>query len=219
MNDIQNRIIFPLDDMSKFRAREWCCLLDEKVAYFKIGLELFLSNGPKMIDIMPPHRFMLDLKLHDIPTTMEKATRVAASYGVSLLTIHASAGKEAMRKCVEAAKGAETNIVAVTILTSLVFDRLRFETMVEEAVSAGVTHFVCSPNEAKFIKFVNRDAVIITPGISLSGEKRDDQQRVNTPIFAVKNGASYIVVGRPIREAKEPLNVIDSINQSLRGLR
>ena len=193
MSDVHSRIIFPLDNMSNFEAHKWFMMLRGKIAYFKVGLEMFVSEGPKVLEVLGAHTCMLDLKFNDIPNTMKQATAVAVSYGVPLLTVHASAGKEAMKWCVDATKDSPTNIVAVTLLTSLPFDRIVFERRVEDSIRAGVTHFVCSPNEAKIIKYINHDAVVITPGISLTGEVRDDQKRVNTQfsIIPFSSGATF----------------------------
>jgi len=217
-----NRVIFPLDEMILSEARKWVSELYSTVAYFKVGLELYTAEGPKSIRVVGPDKCMLDLKYHDIPNTMEKACFRAVMQGVRFITVHADAGIEAMKRCVQATSGKDTDIVAVTILTSRPFDRLKFESLVNNAYEAGVKHFVCSPNESNSIVHLGKCyavyPIIITPGISLTGEKRDDQVRVNTPVVAVRNGANYIVVGRPIRDASDPRAIIASINSSLQGV-
>lgn len=211
-----SRIIFPLDGMSLGQAEVFYETLKTKVAYFKAGLEMWTHVGPRIFAVIPEHRIMLDLKLHDIPSTLEKATQRACDHGVHLLTVHASAGVEAMKRCVLVTKGYDARVVAVTILTSRPYDEYRFRRYVENAYEAGVDHFVCSPKgrEVKIVRSLQgkRKSTIITPGISLSGQKRDDQERVCTPKTAVENGSDYLVIGRPIREASEPEKVLDQIN-------
>lgn len=227
-----NRIIFPLDGMGIDKAAEWISVLRNHIAYFKVGLELFVREGHRVArlkrDFQVP--IMLDLKFHDIPTTMEGATRAALSLGAELLTVHASAGPDALEKCVRAVDGAATSIVAVTMLTSLderfvqhVFrtpptGTLAIPSVVErlagEAVDAGVRHFVCSPYEADVIKGVHPGVTVITPGIrfKIGG---DDQKRADTPGDAIANGADLLVVGRTIRSALNPLHAIELINAKI----
>ena len=205
-------IIFPLDNMVFSAAQGWYEKLYGRVGLFKVGLELFVMVGPKIFSIIEPSHCMLDLKFHDIPNTMEGATKRAVELGVRFLTVHASSGTDAMKRCVEAAKDSKTDIVAVTILTSLKFNNDRFYNYIEDAREAGVTHFVCSPSEFELGCIKRIGGIAITPGVSLSGEQRDDQKRVCTPQEAKKNGADYLVIGRPIRNAKDPIEVVDSIN-------
>jgi orotidine-5'-phosphate decarboxylase len=232
-----HRIVFPLDGMDLEEAKRWMRRLQGRVGYLKIGLELFLRDGWAAVRDAHAygHHVMLDLKLHDIPATMEGAVRRAVEMEVDLLTVHASAGTEAMRRCVKATEGTKESIVAVTVLTSLdehfmqfVFSpasgRLRCiphvaERLTEAAMEAGVRHFVCSPNEASLVRHVCGDeATIITPGVRLAGGDNHDQKRVNTPGAAVKNGADLLVIGRAIRLADDPGAAIEAICADIEGV-
>lgn len=233
--ETEDRIIFPLDNMSLKTANDWMTRLNGRIGYVKVGLEMFLRSNWAVVEAahILGHKVMLDLKLHDIPATMEKATFQAVDKGVELLTVHASAGRDAMAKCVEATKGSATNIVAVTVLTSLneefiqrVFQPARYgigyvpnvvERLVIESTDAAVDWFVCSPKEAALIHAI-RDTyesggrpIVITPGIRLAGGDEHDQKRVDTPSSAVKAGADHLVIGRPIREAEDPDATIATI--------
>ena len=222
-----DRIIFPLDGMTMVEAFPWLTALEGKIGYAKVGLELFFGDGAYggwgTVEgtQVHGHRVMLDLKLHDIPATMEGATKRAVAMEVDLLTVHASAGREAMARCVKATNGSKTKIVAVTVLTSLsenfmqrVWQPARakanmipnvVERLTEEAIEAGVDHFVCSPHEAGLIRAICDEAdTIITPGIRLKDDDHDDQKRVDTPESAIANGADLLVVGRAIRNSKDP---------------
>jgi len=238
-----DRIIFPLDGMTPAKAEEWMERLSGNVGYLKVGLEMFTRWGPRAVDVAQSHGHcvMLDLKLHDIPATMVGATSRAVELDVELLTVHASAGREALRRCVAATEDTNTSIVAVTVLTSLddeyiqrvfqprdnskhldkfvSYDVLNIvESLAKEAIDAGVDYFVCSPNEASLIRILSRDATIITPGIRLAGDKAHDQKRVNTPRVAIKNGADLLVIGRTIRESLDPIATIDDICSEIEGV-
>jgi len=242
----KDRIIFPLDGMDLSGAVGWMAKLYGKIGMAKLGLELFVREGSNVVQHANHYSLtpvMLDLKLNDIPNTMEGATKAAVDMGVKLLTVHASAGREALERCVRATEGSETKIVAVTVLTSLDdVDAARIfqgrgvwyhpgnagerhaarifasgsaanvvERFVVEATEAGVTHFVCSPREVALIDCMLEDVCIITPGIRPPRGAEDDQKRVSTPRRAIADGATYLVVGRPIRTAKDPLKVIDDL--------
>jgi orotidine-5'-phosphate decarboxylase len=220
-----NRIIFPLDGKAgeSFQSmQDWGIKLRGKIAFVKVGLKAFTTGGPTAIKqaysaMKVP--IMLDLKLHDIPNTMREATeevikhREIGGIDIRLLTVHAAAGKKALEDCVEVCDKTGLEIVAVTQLTSLPLNMAVFIERVEIALKAGVRAFVCSPNEARIIRDRSKESIIITPGIRLAGDNKDDQVRVNTPYQAINNGADYVVVGRSIRLAENPTEVAHQINK------
>lgn len=226
---MHKRIIFPLDVPSEAKAFEWCFNLHGHVGVMKVGLELFTRFGPQAL--VPPrdygHDIMLDLKLHDIPNTVAKAVASACSHGpLKFLTVHAAGGSEMVKAAVDAARGAvgedkqmgRPMILAVTVLTSLAgadFARIfnQTENNVEHVVKklavtayeAGARGFVCSPLEVKVLReLLGPDVTLVVPGIRPPGSDTDDQKRVATPEDAIANGADYLVIGRPIRNAKSP---------------
>ena len=187
----------------------------------KVGLELFVNAGPSVValgkDVGLP--VFLDLKLHDIPETVERAVAQASALGAGLVTVHASGGRTMLKRAVARAKseGAGLAICAVTILTSLddadLEDiglagpssgaALRLATM---AFEEGVRWFVCSPAEVGSLRrALGSEAVLVTPGVRPAGGKQGDQKRVATPEQAIADGADWVVVGRPIRDAVDPL--------------
>jgi orotidine-5'-phosphate decarboxylase len=218
-------IIFPLDVSSREDAVKYVSILKDVVGLFKVGLELFISEGPailKTIREMTGTGIFLDLKLHDIPETMRRAFLSASQYQPEFVTVHCDQG-EGMLKEVARSNPGNTKILAVTLLTSinarnlailgykdqyvndlsaLVLERAR------TAREAGCHGVVCSGREVARIKKDQPGLIAVTPGIrpAWSVVGRDDQKRVVTPSDAVKNGSDYIVVGRPIRDAKSPVD-------------
>lgn len=187
----------------------------------KVGLELFCASGPDIIESlrMSGKSVFLDLKLHDIPRTVQRAVQVAARYGAGLMTIHAGGGRAMIQAAVEAAQTSgdgTTRIIAVTALTSLSESDLR-ETGVagsvaehvlrlgELAISAGAHGLVCSPLEVGALrKRLGNAPFLVTPGVRSAGEAVGDQKRTATATQAVADGSSLLVVGRPIMEAADP---------------
>ncbi len=236
--DIQpkDRIIFPLDLPGAKEALRLAKGLSDHVGLFKIGLELFTSEGPqivKQIQAVGPAGIFLDLKLHDIPATVTRALRAASRLGVDFVTIHADAGPEAIRGAAEVAAGTGTRILAVTVLTSLDKDTLiqlgyqpdlaedmgkvvlRKAAMAREAGAHGI---VCSGRELETIR-ANLDPELITivPGIrpAWGSVSSDDQKRIATPRDAIRAGADYLVIGRPIRDAADPVEAAEMIAQEI----
>ncbi|WP_320664008.1 orotidine-5'-phosphate decarboxylase [Prochlorococcus sp. MIT 1223] len=205
--------------------------------WVKVGLELFVHGGPELLYLLREHgvRIFLDLKFHDIPTTMSKACCQAARSGVDLITVHACAGSKALVAAKQGAiKGAmERNLpvptlLAVTVLTSwneqsfanelLMKQSIhkRVELMAQLAVSAGMGGCICSPLEVAKLRQKHPDPFqLITPGIRLSGDSSHDQMRTMTPLEAVEAGASKLVVGRSITEAKSPFDAFHKICEEL----
>lgn len=194
--------------------------LPAEVAWFKVGLELFCAEGPRVLEPLRARgkSVFLDLKLHDIPRTVERAVRAAARHGVQMLTVHASGARAMLRAAAEAAHAAPSpvKIVAVTALTSLDRNDLRdvgverdtpsqVEALGALALECGVDGLVCSPQEVGALRSRFGPApLLVTPGIRLAGGETGDQKRVATPAAAVEAGASHLVVGRPILEAPDP---------------
>ncbi|KAB8138680.1 orotidine-5'-phosphate decarboxylase [Gracilibacillus oryzae] len=189
----------------------------------KVGMELFYREGKEMISWLKDHHhpIFLDLKLHDIPTTVEKAMYNLADLGVDIVNVHASGGSEMIRAAkrgLEAgAKDYLPKLIAVTILTSMDQQVLEEEIYVKQKINqaanrlaklsknSGADGVVCSAHEAAMIKEVcGKDFLTVTPGIRLADSKADDQKRIATPAFAKQNGADYLVIGRSITKADNP---------------
>lgn len=217
-------IVFPLDVPDARQAMAYVSALKDHVGLFKVGLELFISQGPeilKAIREVAGRRVFLDLKLHDIPATVIRAFRAASAYQPEFVTVHCDEGDQILREVAENNLG-NTKILAITVLTSLNARKLHAlgyaQTYVDDlsalvllkarmAREAGCQGVVCSGLEVARIKQeVGRDLIAVTPGIrpAWSVVDQDDQKRIVTPGQAVKNGADYVVIGRPIRDAKDP---------------
>ena len=208
--------------------------LKDYVGLFKIGLALFVKEGPRVIQAiqdMAGERIFLDLKFHDIPETMRQAATalMAVSKGSRFVTVHTSEGEDSVRAAVEAVKG-NTKILGVTVLTSSsgldvsptsrnLSVQVRVLAMSRIAKNSGCAGIVCSGYEAKAVKEqFGQDFLVVTPGIrpgwaTVAG---DDQQRVMTPREAILNGADYIVVGRPIHKAKDPVEAANRISNEIK---
>jgi orotidine-5'-phosphate decarboxylase len=219
------RIIVPLDVASQAEALRLIEGLPS-VQFFKVGLELFVSSGPGILEALKARgkRIFLDLKFHDIPNTMAGACRAVGRYGVDLLTVHATAGRQALTAAQQAAEqGAQEagvaapTLLAVTVLTSLGDRPLREELQVslplpdyvqhlaQQAKSCGIGGCVCSPQEIAAVRQVCGDRLtLVTPGVRPTWAEVGDQQRVMTPAAALQAGANYLVIGRPITQAKDP---------------
>ena len=235
MNPI-DQIIVPLDVPSQDDA---IALLDRlpKVAFWKVGLELFVACGPSILDELKQRhkRIFLDLKFHDIPNTVAGACRSAATYGVDLLTVHAAAGTTALQlaqqEAVAAAQSAGQPIptlLAITLLTSLDNRALAFDLKVPVelpeyvlhmallAKEAGIPGVVCSPKEASELRRVCGDEfILVCPGVRPSWSEKGDQRRSLTPAEAIQAGANYLVIGRPITTAPDPAAAFDRICEEM----
>ena len=226
-------MIFALDVPGKKEAKHYAKVLEGVVGCFKIGLELFISEGPdivKMIQDQSAANIFLDLKLHDIPATVRGALRSAKKLGVQYITVHSTEGEEILETAQEV-KGSGLEVLAVTVLTStsasslaslgiredinasaLVLDRAT------RAQNSGCAGVVCSGEEAKLVKSkCGGDFKIVVPGIRpewarVSG---DDQNRIATPSQALEDGADMIVVGRPIRDANDPREAAQKIIEEI----
>jgi orotidine-5'-phosphate decarboxylase len=231
-NSIAECIIVPLDVPTEAAA---IALIDHlsEVQFWKVGLELFVSCGPRILEHLK-HRhkkIFLDLKFHDIPNTVAGACRAAAQFGVDILNVHATAGSIALKAAKEATlEGASLagvtppQLIAVTILTSLSAKQLAFELKIPLELpdyalqlalltqEAGLDGVVCSPQEAAQLRETcGADFLLVCPGVRPQSASLGDQQRSLTPADAIAAGASYLVIGRPITAAADPVQAFQDI--------
>ncbi|MDP6525549.1 MAG: orotidine-5'-phosphate decarboxylase [Kiritimatiellia bacterium] len=208
--------------------------LPDEVKYYKVGLELFVSEGPEALRFLKESgkEIFLDLKLHDIPRTVARAVSSACRHGVTLLTLHAGGGRAMLTAAAEAAREAGSDapaLLAITTLTSLdagdlselgVQRDLREHTLAlgELAISCGIDGLVCSPLEARsFRERIGPEPFLVTPGIRPANADAGDQKRIATPANAVADGASFLVVGRPIVQADDPAAAAVEILSQMRS--
>jgi orotidine-5'-phosphate decarboxylase len=234
----ENPIIFALDVGTWKEAERFVEELKESVWGFKIGKELFTWMGPKAVEMVQKQggKVFLDLKYHDIPSTVAKAAAMATQLRVSMFNLHALGGLEMMRAAIEASREAAQKealpaptILGVTVLTSLQTKDLRavgitlsVEAEVVQLASlaqqAGLDGVVASPLEIEPLrKACGEDLVIVTPGVRPEKGQRHDQVRVMTPAEAIKAGADYLVIGRPIKQAADPGRAAQEILQEIRS--
>jgi orotidine-5'-phosphate decarboxylase len=223
-----DRICAALDFPSWQRAAAFARAIAPAVGMLKVGLELFVAEGPPVVRAAAAlgRPVFLDLKLHDIPATVEGAARSAAATGASLLTVHASGGAEMVRAAVRGA-GPATRVLAVTVLTSLDAAALAaigragpaeaaVVRLARLAVDAGAGGLVCSPQEVAAVRAaVGPAPLLVVPGVRPPGAAKGDQARVATPEDAVRAGADVIVVGRPLRDAPDPVAAARAIAASI----
>ncbi|TAN63298.1 orotidine-5'-phosphate decarboxylase [bacterium] len=229
----KNRIIFPLDFASLGEALKSVSLLKNHVGVFKIGLELFTACGPEAVKAVkekaPGVPIFLDMKFHDIPATVKGAMKSAAGLGVEFITVHCDEGRGLLKAVAEAGAG-KTKVLGVTVLTSLSGADLteigidpKYKTPADLVLHrarlarlAGCAGVVCSGQEADAVREeFGRDFLIVTPGIRSATDDVGDQKRIVTPYDAIYSGADYIVVGRPIRNAKDPLIAAEEIAKEI----
>jgi orotidine-5'-phosphate decarboxylase len=224
MAEMRERLIVALDVPDAKAAQRLIQQIGNKAVFYKVGLQLFTAEGPGFVAelVRSGHKVFLDLKLHDIPNTVSHAIQAATGLGVSMLTVHAGGGVEMLKAAVEAA-GSQLDILAVTVLTSL--NDLRLQEvgvgggttdqvlrLAALARTAGCQGVVASPREVSQLrKALGEGPVIVSPGIRPAGVGKNDQERVATPREAIRSGASYLVVGRPITHAADPVQAIEGI--------
>jgi len=216
-------VIIPLDYASGEEALDLVEVLGSACDFYKVGLELFSREGPRVVEVLTQRdkRVFLDLKLHDIPNTVARTVSAARDLGVDFLTVHTTGGSPMMAAAAEAA-GGEVTLLGVTVLTSMsvsdveaVWKRelgsLRDEVvrLAGLAKTAGLDGVVASPMEVRPLKqLVGSDLLVVTPGIRLAGDDHHDQARVATPEEAAEAGADYLVVGRSITRAADPVQAL-----------
>ena len=227
LDEARNRLIVALDVPSATAATELVNRLEGTCIWFKVGLELFAAAGPSVLEplIARGYSIFLDLKFHDIPNTVAGAVRSAASLGVQMMTIHALGGPAMLTAARTAIDGVSNppELLAVTVLTSMDPDQLgaiglnrrapeQVELLAKMGLQAGIRGFVCSPQEVETLrKLTGAEGVLVIPGIRPAGAATGDQKRIATPADALSQGASYLVVGRPITQAPNPARAADAI--------
>jgi orotidine-5'-phosphate decarboxylase len=222
-----NPIIIALDVETAEQGRELVARLGDSVGFYKVGLELYTSAGMDFVRELTGQgkEVFLDLKMYDIGETVKRAAAQVARSGVRFLTVHSSAA--VVRAAVEGKAGSTLQILAVTVLTS--FDRndladLGYSCEVPElvrhlagkAVGSGADGLVCSPLEAAAVRAIaGPEKILVTPGVRSAGAGTGDQKRVATPAEAIRNGASYLVIGRQVTRAADPKAEVARILEEL----
>jgi orotidine-5'-phosphate decarboxylase len=230
----RQRLIVALDVPSAAEAIALADRLDGACGWVKVGLELYVAAGPAVLEplLKRGYSVFLDLKLHDIPNTVAGAVRSAAGLGAGMLTLHAGGGP-AMLEAAKSALAGTANppeLLAVTVLTSMDaaqcsavgVDRepaKQVELLAAMGIKSGIRGFVCSPQEVATLRgLTGPDGVLVIPGIRPAGAAIGDQKRIATPADALRNGASYLVVGRPITQAADPAQAAAAIVTEMAGV-
>lgn len=225
------KLILALDLPDRESALKILDGLRGKLEWVKIGLQMYLKYGANFVREVSGMGFkiFLDLKLFDIPNTVASAVESVSALPVSMLTIHASGGREMMRRAVESAaeRNPELLILGVTVLTSFDADSLaetgvelepewQVEKLAKLAVDSGLKGLVCSPLEIEGLRSIlPEDTVLVTPGVRPSGSSADEQKRIMTPADAARAGSDFIVVGRPILKAENPAFAVSKILEEI----
>lgn len=218
--EARRRLIVALDVPDAASAAALVDRLEGTCRWFKVGLELFVAAGPAVLEPLAARGYsvFLDLKFHDIPNTVAGAVRSAARLGARMLTLHASGGPAMLAAARAALDGMvdPPQLLAVTVLTSMDQAQLQaagiartpadqVELLARNGLDAGIRGFVCSPEEvARLRGITGPEGVLVIPGIRPTGASTGDQKRIATPADALRAGASYLVVGRPITQAADP---------------
>lgn len=233
-NDARDRVIVAID-CDRDRALELADSLEGHARWLKVGMTLFYAEGPSIVQEFKRRGFkvFLDLKFHDIPHQVRGAARSAALAGADLMSVHGLGSGPMLAACREGAEAAAEvrgdlpRLVAITVLTSMNQDALdsigvaspvaqEAARLAKLAQANGIDGIVCSPMEAAPMReLLGPDAWIVTPGVRPAGAELGDQSRVATPADAINNGASHIVVGRPITAAADPVAAFDAIVDEL----
>jgi orotidine-5'-phosphate decarboxylase len=227
MQEARKRLIVALDVPSAQAAVELTRRLERTCHWFKVGMELFTAAGPAMVETLTAngHSVFLDLKFHDIPNTVAGAVRSAAALGVRMMTIHAAGGPTMLAAANSALEGIVNppQLLAVTMLTSMDAPQMKaigltrspekqVGLLAKMGLKSGIHGFVCSPLEVAALRILTGDrGVLVVPGIRPAGAEAGDQKRLATPANALRQGASYLVVGRPITQAPDPGEAANAI--------
>lgn len=222
------KIIVALDYQDAASALNLVRQLNPQMCRLKVGKELFTAAGPQLVEALHQQNFdvFLDLKFHDIPNTTAKACQAASNLGIWMVNVHASGGIEMMQAAREAVDKSQTKplLIAVTVLTSMseqALQKVGIQTPLQQHVlnlatlskEAGLDGVVCSAQEAALLKAnLGEDFCLVTPGIRPKNAAKDDQTRIVTPQDALKLGAHYLVIGRPITQAENPLKALEAIH-------
>jgi len=227
---MENPVIIALDFENADKAKKFLASFEGESPYVKVGMELFYAEGPSFVKWLKDKGFrvFLDLKLHDIPTTVHKAMKVLGGLNIDMVNVHAAGGMVMMKAAKEGllASGAHhTKLIAVTQLTSTTEKVLREELLIKDtrlndcvshyaklAKDSGLDGVVCSVQETMDIKNVcGKDFLTVTPGIRPSGSATHDQARIATPAEAAAKGSDYMVIGRSITQSEQPLHTYEEI--------
>ncbi|MBW9264074.1 MAG: orotidine-5'-phosphate decarboxylase [Candidatus Thiodiazotropha sp. (ex. Lucinisca nassula)] len=228
MNSSDSRVIVALDYSGQDRALALVDRLDPSLCRLKVGKEMFTRIGPSFIEVLRGRGYevFLDLKFHDIPNTVAAACDAAADLGVWMVNLHASGGRRMMEAARERLESRSNRplLIAVTILTSLSGEEIHevgfsgdpadnVSRLAKLTQQSGLDGVVCSPREAGMLRGdLGHDFLLVTPGVRPKQATQDDQRRVMTPADAINAGSSYLVVGRPITAAADPIKALQSIN-------
>ncbi|URZ88267.1 orotidine-5'-phosphate decarboxylase [Floricoccus penangensis] len=224
-NFVETRPVIALDFSSDKEVYDFLEKFQGQRLFVKIGMELFYKYGPEIVkQVAENHDVFLDLKLHDIPNTVERAMANIAELNVALTNVHAAGGVEMMEAALRGLEGSNTKLIAVTQLTSTSEEQMHEFQNIQTSLLDSVIHYakctekagldgvVCSAKEARAIKdATSEDFICLTPGIRPAGAEVGDQKRVVTPADARKIGSDYIVVGRPITQAENPVEAYENI--------
>ncbi len=227
LEEARKRLIVALDVPDAASAARLVGQLENTCQWFKVGLELFVAAGPAVLEplVARGHSVFLDLKLHDIPNTVAGAVRSAAALGVRMMTLHAAGGPAMLGAARAALDGVAEppELLAVTVLTSIDQDQMnavglgrspaeQVELLARMGLEAGIRGFVCSPQEVATLRaLTGPESTLVIPGIRPSGAAVGDQKRIATPAEALRQGASFLVVGRPIIQAPDPAEAAEAI--------
>ena len=227
IDEARKRLIVALDVPDSASAMALVSQLERTCQWFKVGLELFTAAGPAVVEplVARGHSIFLDLKLHDIPNTVAGAVRSAAALGVRMMTLHAAGGPGMLSAARAALDGVASppQLLAVTVLTSMDEAMLsqvgisrspaeQVQLLAGIGLGAGIGGFVCSPGEVAALRVLTGpEGTLVVPGIRPAGSAIGDQKRIATPANALRCGASYLVVGRPITQAPDPAEAAEAI--------
>ena len=223
-------MIVALDYPTQAKALALVSVLSDAVSTYKIGLQLYTAAGPAIVQALAATgaRIFLDLKLHDIPNTVAKAVGAAGELGVQMLTVHLSGGGAMLKAAVEA-KPPHLSLLGVTVLTSATQETLneigiaselqdQVVRLAELGKSSGVDGLITSPKEVGLLRArLGQETTLVTPGVRPSWAAADDQKRFTTPREALKDGADYLVIGRPITAAPDPCAAVERIVEEMAG--
>ncbi|WP_414840286.1 orotidine-5'-phosphate decarboxylase [Carnobacterium sp. TMP28] len=236
---MKTKPIVALDFSTSSEIKQFLNEFKEESLVVKVGMELYYQNGPEIVRYIKSlgHEIFLDLKLHDIPNTVKRSMQGLAALDIDMINVHAAGGKEMMQAAMEGiiagtpAGKERPKLIAVTQLTSTTQEAMQTEQLITVPLLESVVHYakltqsagldgvVCSALEARLIKEqTSTNFLCVTPGIRLKTDEQGDQKRIATPDFARKNGASFIVVGRPITLAKDPVAAYHSIKNQWNGV-
>jgi orotidine-5'-phosphate decarboxylase len=227
LEEARGRLIVALDVPDAASAEALVARLDDTCRWFKVGLELFVAAGPGVLEplLKRGHKVFLDLKFHDIPNTVAGAVRSAAALGVHMINVHAAGGPAMLAAARNALDGLTdpAELLAVTMLTSMDAAQMsavgleqspaaQVESLARMSLAAGVRGFVASAQEVATLRaLTGPEGILVIPGIRPAGAETADQRRIATPAEALRQGASYLVVGRPITQASDPAQAAEAI--------